>query len=75
MTKKVKINKGHYHEILDRTHVMMDTIHTHLVEHPLGQQNEKLNRLFIKAIVILWEAYQEAGKEAIKPKKKQHEKK
>lgn len=29
--EKVKLNKGHYPEILDRIHVQMEMINTHLV--------------------------------------------
>ncbi len=50
---KVKLNEGYYHEIMDRCHVLMDTIHTHLIEHPVGKQNKKINRMFIRAIVAL----------------------
>lgn len=59
--EKVKINKGHYPELLDRIHVQMETINTHLVQHPVAEQNNKLKRLLLKAVVTLWEAYQETG--------------
>lgn len=63
---KIELNDGYYHEIMDRTHVLMETINTHLVEHPVGKQNKKINRLFIRAIIALNEAYQEAGNESYK---------
>lgn len=73
---KVKLNEGYYHEIMDRSHVLMDTINTHLVEHPVGRQNKKINRMFIRAIIALNEAYQMAGSELYKLEKndrpKQH---
>ena len=61
-----KLNEGYYHEVMDRCHVIMETINTHLVEHPVGTQNKKINRMFIRAIVALNEAYQMAGKESYK---------
>ena len=72
----VTLNEGYYHEAMDRTHVLMETINTHLVEHPVGKQNKKINRMFIRAIVSLFEAYQMAGDELYKltknDKSKQH---
>lgn len=63
---KVKLNEGYYHEVMDRCHVIMETINTHLIEHPVGKQNDKINRMFIRAIIALNEAYQIAGKESYK---------
>lgn len=72
---KIKLNEGYYHEAMDRTHVLMETINTHLVEHPVGKQNKKMNRMFIRAIVALHEAYQIAGDEIIKLSKNDRPKK
>ena len=46
--EKIKINKGHYTEMFDRIHVQMEMINTHLVQHPIAEQNEKLKRLLIR---------------------------
>jgi hypothetical protein len=59
--EKVKLNKGHYPEISDRIHVQMEMINTHLVQHPVAEENEKLKRLLIKAMLTLYAAYQETG--------------
>ena len=48
---KVKINNGHYTEMFDRIHVQMEMINTHLVQHPVAEQNDKLKRLLIKAMM------------------------
>ena len=73
--KTVKLNEGYYHEAMDRSHVLMETINTHLVKHPVGTQNKKINRIFIRAIVALMEAYQMAGNEIIKLNKNKNGKK
>jgi len=59
---KVKINDGHYHEMMDRLHVQMETLDEHLLKHPIGQQHKGVNKLLIEAIVTLLQAYQLTGK-------------
>ena len=67
--EKIKINKGHYTEMFDRIHVQMEMINTHLVQHPIAEQNEKLKRLLVKALMTLFKAYQETGNVVVnKPK-------
>jgi hypothetical protein len=58
---KVKINNGHYTEMIDRIHVQMEMVNTHLVQHPVANQHDKLKRLLVKALMTLLEAYQETG--------------
>ena len=72
---KVELNEGYYHEAMDRCHVLMETINDHLVEHPVGRQKDKINRMFIRAIIALNEAYQMAGDEIIKLTKNDRPKK
>ena len=59
--KKNLINKGHYLELMDRTHVMMDNINTHLIEHPLTDNESDLKEKFEIALDSLWDAYQLIG--------------
>ena len=72
---KVELNEGYYHEAMDRCHVLMDTINNHLIEHPVGKQNKEINRMFVRALVSLMEAYQMAGDEIIKLNKNDRPKK
>lgn len=58
---KVEINDGHYLEIMDRLHVQMCVLESHLVEHPIANENKEVKRLIIKAIVTLVQAYQIVG--------------
>jgi hypothetical protein len=74
--EQIKINDGHYTEMFDRIHVQMEMINTHLIQHPIAEQNDKLKRLLIKALVTLYKAYQETGTDVVnKPKKKKNAKK
>ena len=59
--EELEINDGHYHEMMDRLHVQMETLDEHLLKHPVGQQHKEVNRLLIKAIVTLLQAYQITG--------------
>lgn len=59
--EKVEINDGHYHEMMDRLHIQMETLDEHLLKHPVGQQHKEVNRLLIKAIITLLQAYQITG--------------
>jgi hypothetical protein len=61
-----EMNEGHIHEILDRLHVITDTLDRHILEHPLVHKlNESgypdLPILIESAISKLAEAYQVAG--------------
>lgn len=59
--EKVEINDGHYLEMMDRLHVQMCVLESHLVEHPIANENKEIKRLIIKAIVSLVQAYQITG--------------
>lgn len=58
---EIEINDGHYLEIMDRLHVQMCMLESHLVEHPIANENKEVKRLIIKAIVTLVQAYQIVG--------------
>jgi hypothetical protein len=58
---KNQINKGHYLELMDRTHVIMDNINSHLLEHPLTDNENELKEKYEIALDALWDAYQLIG--------------
>jgi hypothetical protein len=62
---KNEINKGHYLELMDRTHVIMDNINSHLLEHPLTDNENDLKEKFEIALDALWDAYQLIGNKEI----------
>jgi len=68
--EEVKINGGHYLEVLDRLHVQMSMMDEHLFKHPVVEQNKELRGFLIKAIVHMIHAYQEAGALATQETKK-----
>ena len=43
----MKINNGHYYELLDRIHVIIENIDTHLVNHPLSSKDKKIKIHFL----------------------------
>ena len=59
--KKNSINKGHYLELMDRLHVVMNTIDAHILSHPLTENNPDIKKKINKAIHKLWDAYQLVG--------------
>ncbi len=59
--ENVKINAGHYLELMDRLHVVMCTLNDHCLEHPLTQKNEDIKFQIEYAIGQLWDAYQLVG--------------
>jgi hypothetical protein len=61
MKLKDKLNPGHYHEIMDRLHIIMENINDHLIQHPVAKVDKKVNSHLNKALEELWEAYQVTG--------------
>ena len=60
-SKKVELDKFHYHEMLDRLHVVMSMIDDHLHQHPVAKIETKIKDLISEAQDKLWEAYQLTG--------------
>jgi len=59
--EKIKINDGHYLELMDRIHVIMCTINDHCLEHPLTQSEPEIETKINDAINLLFETYQLIG--------------
>ena len=57
----VEINDGHYLEVMDRLHIVMENLDNHLLQHPLVEQNPKVGKLIDKSIGDLFKAYQLVG--------------
>lgn len=56
-----ELNPGHALELMDRLHVMMDTLSIHAAQHPLAENYEEVRNLILVAIDKLWDAYQLVG--------------
>jgi hypothetical protein len=63
--KNMKINDGHYLELMDRLHVIMCTINDHCLEHPLAQSDEDIRFHIDYALGQLSDAYQKVGSKSI----------
>jgi hypothetical protein len=61
MKLKDKLNPGHYHEMMDRLHIIMENINDHLIQHPVAKVDKKVNAKLNTALEELWEAYQLTG--------------
>jgi len=57
----MKINDGHYLELLDRLHVIMCNIEEHCVKHPISKKNKDIRFQLEYALGQLWDAYQQVG--------------
>ncbi len=57
----ITLTKEHYHEMLDRLHVMSCMINDHLLEHSVAQQDEEIKKPIEQALEILAETSQIAG--------------
>jgi hypothetical protein len=57
----MKINDGHYLELMDRLHVVSCTIDEHILTHPLTEINKDIQIKIDEALSLLMEAYQMVG--------------
>ena len=58
---KDKLNSGHYLEMMDRLHIIMENINDHLIQHPVAKVDKRIDSLLNKALEELWDAYQITG--------------
>jgi hypothetical protein len=61
MSVKDKLDKFHYHEMLDRLHVVMSTIDNHILQHPVCKLEKEVCTKVDEALTLLFQAYQEVG--------------
>lgn len=59
---KPELDEFHYHEILDRIHVVNCIIDSHLHQHPVAKLEKEISELIEEAQMKLMEAYQTIGK-------------
>ena len=57
----MKINDGHYLELLDRLHVIMCNVEEHCIKHPVSKKNKDIRFQLEYALGQLWDAYQQVG--------------
>lgn len=54
----ISLDDNHYHEVLDRLHLVMSIIDDHLIQHPVCKIETDIKDLITDAQYKLWEAYQ-----------------
>ena len=58
---EIKINDGHYLELMDRLHVIMSNLNDHCLEHPLTESDEEIKFKIEYALGQIWDVYQIVG--------------
>lgn len=58
---KIELDDYHYHELLDRLHVIMCTIDNHLIQHPVCKIETDVKDHVSNAVDQLFIAYQLIG--------------
>ena len=58
---KIQLDDYHYHELLDRLHVIMSTIDDHLIQHPVCKIETNIKDHITNAVDQLSMAYQLTG--------------
>ena len=56
-----EINNGHYLELMDRLHVTIFNIDTHILQHPLSEVNKDIQNKINEAMETLMDVYQMVG--------------
>jgi len=59
--ENIELNAGHYHEIMDRLHIIIDNLDNHILKHPVSLQHKKIRKKINKAIDVLSQTYQLVG--------------
>ena len=57
MSKKIKLDKYHYHELLDRTYLLAKSIDDNLSSHPVSKKHKEIKKKLDKASKLLYEVY------------------
>jgi len=63
MAKKLSnfLDEFHYHEALDRAHIICQNINDHLVQHPVCKLDKEVSKKVEDALTALYDAYQTIG--------------
>ena len=63
MSKNPKelLDEFHYHEMLDRIHLISETIDTHILQHPVCKLEKEVCEKVDEALNLLMLAYQKTG--------------
>lgn len=61
MENKIELDQFYWHEALDRTHLQIENIDSHLLQHPVLKVNPEIRKHVESAVEELCEAYQKIG--------------
>ena len=60
--RDTKLDEFHYHEVIDRLHVLISTLDDHVIRHPVMDKHIEVRLIVETALDKLVEAYQTIGK-------------
>jgi hypothetical protein len=55
------LDQFHWHEALDRTHIICENIDNNLLQHPVCKLDKEVSKKVDQALTTLYEAYQLMG--------------
>jgi cell fate (sporulation/competence/biofilm development) regulator YmcA (YheA/YmcA/DUF963 family) len=61
LKEKIKLDPFHYHEAIDRTHMIGCIIEDNLLNHPVIQKHKKVKKKVNKVLKLFGEIYQNLG--------------
>ena len=61
---KNNLDEFHYHEVLDRLHVIMTNIDTHILDHAVMEEHATLKKSVEDSLDTLMDVYQKIGTHA-----------
>ena len=61
MPKQPNLTSEHYHEFIDRMHIITSNLSTHVIQHPVCKLDKEVCTKVEKAMELLYEAYQLGG--------------
>ena len=65
----ILLDKFHYHEAMDRTHILCENINDHLLQHPVCKLDKEIGMKVELALDTLYEAYQIIGSRDVNDEK------
>ena len=56
-----KLNSGYYHETMDRLHIILENLDTHILNQPVCENHKKIRKKVEEGMTALVDAYQLVG--------------
>lgn len=70
---RLELDEFHYHELMDRTNCILETVEWHLEEHPVSQEHPDIRVKLNQVGELLADVYQKAGSHVFEKFEKKEE--